>query len=55
MKNLSPGKNPPEEINVLIEIPQGGLVKYEMDKSERYIFVVLFSLLLKLRFFPASL
>lgn len=43
MKNLSPGKNPPEEINVLIEIPQGSLVKYELDKDSGYIFVDRFS------------
>jgi len=30
---LSAGKNPPQEVNVLIEIPQGSLVKYEMDKE----------------------
>lgn len=39
MKNLSSGKNPPEEINVLIEIPQGSLVKYEMDKDSGFMFV----------------
>ncbi|MEK7165935.1 MAG: inorganic diphosphatase [Patescibacteria group bacterium] len=39
MKNLSPGKNPPEEINVLIEIPQGSLIKYELDKDSGYMFV----------------
>lgn len=39
MKNLSPGKNPPEEINVFIEIPQGSLVKYELDKDSGYMFV----------------
>jgi inorganic pyrophosphatase len=28
-----PGRNPPIEINILIEIPQGGIpVKYELDK-----------------------
>jgi inorganic pyrophosphatase len=27
------GQNPPDDVNVIIEIPQGGLpVKYEMDK-----------------------
>lgn len=31
--NLSSGKNPPEEIDVLIEIPQGTAVKYEYDKE----------------------
>ena len=39
MKNLTAGKNPPEEINVLIEIPLGSLVKYEMDKNSGYMFV----------------
>ncbi len=29
---IKPGNNPPEDVNVVIEIPQGGLVKYEMDK-----------------------
>ncbi len=34
LKKLSTGKNPPEEINVVIEIPQGGNpVKYEIDKE----------------------
>lgn len=32
--NISPGKNAPNEINVIIEIPaQGGPVKYEIDKE----------------------
>lgn len=34
------GKNPPDEINVLIEIPQGGYpVKYEVDKKSGALFV----------------
>lgn len=36
---LSPGKNPPKEINVFIEIPQGSKVKYELDKDSGVIFV----------------
>jgi inorganic pyrophosphatase len=32
-KKISAGKNPPHEINVLIEIPQGSSVKYELDKN----------------------
>src|SRR3990167_6100236 len=36
---LTAGKNPPEEINVLIEIPEGSLVKYELDKDSGYMFV----------------
>ncbi|MFC3126405.1 inorganic diphosphatase [Pseudoroseomonas globiformis] len=30
---LSTGKNPPHDINVVIEIPQGSAVKYEVDKD----------------------
>jgi len=37
---ISAGKNPPESINVLIEIPQGGYpVKYEVDKKSGALFV----------------
>jgi len=32
-KKISAGKNPPHEINVFIEIPQGSSVKYELDKD----------------------
>lgn len=39
MNKLSAGKNPPAEINVFIEIPQGGNVKYELDKDSGVIFV----------------
>ncbi|RJR15207.1 inorganic diphosphatase [Candidatus Microgenomates bacterium] len=39
LKNLTPGKNPPEEINVVIEIPEGSLVKYELHKPSGYIVV----------------
>lgn len=39
IKKLSSGNNPPDEINVLIEIPQGSPVKYELDKDSGYIFV----------------
>ena len=33
------GKNPPEEINVFIEIPEGVSIKYELDKDSGFIFV----------------
>jgi inorganic pyrophosphatase len=33
------GKNVPEEINVVVEIPQGSSVKYEMNKEAGAIFV----------------
>lgn len=39
IKKLSVGNNPPEEINVFIEIPQGVSVKYELDKDSGFIFV----------------
>jgi len=37
LKKLSSGENPPEFINVLIEIPEGSLVKYELDKESGFI------------------
>lgn len=37
---IPPGRNPPDEINVLVEIPQGGVpVKYELDKASGALFV----------------
>jgi inorganic pyrophosphatase len=40
VSKISPGRNPPIEINVLIEIPQGGVpVKYELDKTSGALFV----------------
>lgn len=39
LEKLSAGKNVPEEINVLIEIPQGSYVKYELDKESEAIMV----------------
>ena len=39
MNKLSPGKNPPQEVNVVIEIPQDGSIKYELDKASGMIFV----------------
>ncbi len=39
MNKLSPGKNPPEQINVFIEIPQNGSIKYELDKESGVVFV----------------
>lgn len=33
------GKNPPEEINVFVEIPQGSSIKYELDKETGVIIV----------------
>lgn len=39
LKKLKPGKNPPEEINVFVEIPQGSSIKYELDKDTGIVFV----------------
>jgi inorganic pyrophosphatase len=40
LSKLSIGKNPPHDINVVIEIPQGGApVKYELDKESGALFV----------------
>ncbi len=40
LKVIPTGKNPPEEVNVIIEIPQGGdPIKYEIDKDTGALFV----------------
>jgi inorganic pyrophosphatase len=40
MDQISPGKNPPQDVNVIIEIPYGGApIKYEMDKKSGALFV----------------
>jgi hypothetical protein len=40
VSKIPPGRNPPLEINILIEIPQGGVpVKYELDKASGALFV----------------
>src|SRR5271169_6311402 len=39
LAKLPTGKNPPHDINVVIEIPQGSQVKYEMDKDSGAIVV----------------
>jgi inorganic pyrophosphatase len=40
LSHIPAGKNPPNDINVVIEIPAGGLpVKYEMDKASGALFV----------------
>jgi len=33
INKIPAGKNPPQEINVFIEIPQGSCIKYELDKE----------------------
>jgi len=39
LNTLKPGKNPPDEINVVIEIHKGSSIKYEMDSESGAIFV----------------
>jgi inorganic pyrophosphatase len=40
VNKIPPGANPPDEIHVLIEIPEGGVpVKYELDKVSGAMFV----------------
>lgn len=39
LKKIKPGTNAPEDINVVIEIPEGCMVKYEMDKETGFITV----------------
>jgi len=39
IKKLPVGKNPPEELNVFIEIPKDSNVKYELDKESGIVFV----------------
>jgi len=38
-KKIGPGEKAPEEVNVLIEIPIGSGVKYELDKETGVLFV----------------
>ena len=40
LSHIPVGDNPPHEVNVIIEIPQGGApVKYEVDKASGAMFV----------------
>ena len=40
LSRIPVGDNPPHEVNVIIEIPQGGApVKYEVDKRSGAMFV----------------
>jgi len=36
---LTPGKKAPQEVNVVIEIPRGSNVKYEIDEETGFVFV----------------
>ncbi|MGO9451858.1 MAG: inorganic diphosphatase [Candidatus Binataceae bacterium] len=40
VSKIYPGRNPPDEIHVIVEIPQGGVpIKYELDKTSGALFV----------------
>lgn len=39
LEKLSPGKAPPDDIFVVVEIPQGSAVKYEVDKASGAVMV----------------
>ncbi|MEK7577040.1 MAG: inorganic diphosphatase [Patescibacteria group bacterium] len=39
LSKIKAGKNAPEDVNVIIEIPQGARVKYEMNKDAEVIMV----------------
>lgn len=39
VSRIPTGKNPPDDINVVVEIPQGSSVKYEIDKTSGAIVV----------------
>lgn len=39
LKSLPPGKNPPSDIYVIIEIPKGSYIKYEIDEKTGAIMV----------------
>ncbi|HFB2048360.1 MAG: inorganic diphosphatase [Hyphomicrobiaceae bacterium] len=40
INKISPGENPPDDINVIVEVPVGGdPIKYELDKSSETLFV----------------
>ncbi len=39
VSNIPAGKNPPEDIYVVVEIPQGSSIKYEVDKENGAVFV----------------
>lgn len=50
--NIKTGKNPPEEVNVVIEIPKGSNIKYEVDHTTGMVMVDRF--LHTAMYFPAN-
>jgi len=49
---VSAGENAPEEINVIIEIPKGSRIKYELDTTKGLIFVD--RILLSAMYYPCN-
>ena len=49
---MNAGENPPEEINVIIEIPKGSSIKYELDTTNGLIFVD--RILLSAMYYPCN-
>ena len=49
---MSAGENAPEEINVIIEIPKGSSIKYELDTTNGLIFVD--RILLSAMYYPCN-
>jgi inorganic pyrophosphatase len=39
LARIAAGRNPPDDINVVVEIPQGGPIKYELDAASGALFV----------------
>ena len=39
VSKIPPGRDPPHDIYIVVEIPQGSAVKYEMDKASGAVFV----------------
>ncbi|SHK26282.1 inorganic diphosphatase [Thermocrinis minervae] len=39
LKKIPPGKNPPEDVYVVVEIPKDSSIKYEVDKESGAVFV----------------
>ncbi len=52
LSKIPAGKNPPEDIYVVVEIPQGSSIKYEVDKESGAVFVDRF--LFTAMFYPAN-
>ncbi|HEY6432307.1 MAG TPA: inorganic diphosphatase [Acetobacteraceae bacterium] len=52
ISKIATGRAPPQDLNVVIEIPEGSAVKYEMDKASGALFVDRF--LFTATFYPAA-